>query len=272
MPSLSKTHANAWPEVRFATPTGTVELAVGEGLDAPLSRPARVTTLLAAFLESVDGEPATAAVLRSLSAGSREWLLQQAAATCRPSPDWFDCTCPACTAEFDISLDLAAMPRAQVPAGFPHTTLTVAGRKVVAQVPNGAVEEALAASGATGTGAMRLMLRHCIADRSAQKHIDTLPDDDIRRLDAALDAATPDCADMVTTHCPDCGTEIAARIDPLDHTFPGPESVLRDVHLLGRTYHWAEAEILALPTVRRKRYVAMVTRAAGADEKGRPWV
>ena len=259
---IPPTHPDPWPRFRLGPATGAVELALGAGVEDSGSRPARVTAILAALLAEVAGEAASPALLRRLSVGAREWLLQQVAATCRSQPDWFDCTCPGCGAGFDMALDLSALPRAPVPEGFPAVTVQLGGRALIAQVPNGAVEEALAEGGLTGVAAMRACLAMCLVDPADGAALDGAEDETIRRLDAMLDAATPDCADTVATVCPDCGQAVAARIDPLDFAFPRVGGVLRDVHLLGRAYHWSEAEILALPTARRRSYVAMIAGAA----------
>jgi hypothetical protein len=266
---MPPTYPVAWPDVRFAPATGTVELAVGEGLGAPLPRPARVTALLSAILDQVNGEPATPEIITRLSVGTREWLLQQAGASCRPVDDWFEATCPDCGTSFDIMLDLGALPRAAEPAGFPKVSLSAPWGEVVAQVPNGAHEEALAQARLTGIPAMRGLLALCALGDADADRIEALPDAEIARLDAALDAATPDCADQVSSACPACGGSVSARIDPLEFAFPSEAPVLSDVHVLGSRYNWSEADILTLPTRRRRTYVAMITKA-GQREGGRP--
>lgn len=266
LPPRLATYPVAWPAFRFAPATGAVELAVGEALVAPATRPERVTALLTAMLESVDGVVAEAALITRLSVGTREWLLQQCGATCRPDSDWFEATCPGCGTGFDMVLDLAALPVAPAPEGFPEVVLPAPSGEVAARVPNGAQELALAQAGLGSVAAMRRLLDLCLCDPGDVARLEGLSDAEIRRLDAALDAATPDCADRVTSPCPSCGAAVTARLDPLDFAFPGEGPVLSEVHLLGRSYNWSEEAILALPTRRRRAYVAM--NRGGA--RGRP--
>ena len=247
------TYPVAWPRFDLARPTGAVELAVSEAAFDAAPRPQRVTALLSAVLGGIDGKEVSEALVWSLSCGSREWLVQQVAATCRSQPDWFDCACPACGAVFDVSLDLAEMPRAGVPEGFPEVTLKVRGEEVTARVPNGADEAAILA--ATGDP-RRVLLSRCL---SAPKALEGASEDEVIALEDALDQHCPDCADTMTTSCPDCAAAISARVDPLSYAFPRETAVLSDVHLLGRSYQWREADILALPTHRRKAYVGMIT-------------
>ena len=258
MERIPQTHPNPWPAYTLAEPDGALELAVGEALANGWSRPRKVSAILAAMLAEIDGEPADLARVRSLSMGAREWLLQQLAATCRPALDWFDCTCESCGASIDISLEIATMPRSEVPEGFPSAMLECAGESKPFQVVNGAVEEAVAAASSKGLCLM-LTLSACFPD--AAEKLAALSAAELAKLDAQMDARTPDCADILVTACPDCGADIRARIDPVSYAFPSEAGVLQDVHTLGQSYNWSEREILSLPTRRRQRYVDMVRRA-----------
>jgi len=261
-PPIPETYPVAWPMFRFARATGRVELAVGEGLIEPHLRPEQVTALLVAMLESVDGQAATPDLITRLSVGTREWLLQQCGSSCRPAQDWFEATCPSCGTGFDLVLDLAALPIAVAPVGFPEVALATSSGSFAAQVPNGAHELALAQSGKTGLEAARALLELCVLDEAAVAQISALSDAEIGRLEATLDDATPDCADAVTSPCPGCGTSVTARIDPLEFAFPGEGLVLADIHLLGCRYNWGENDILDLPTRRRRAYVTMIAQSS----------
>jgi hypothetical protein len=46
----------------------------------------------------------------------------------------------------------------------------------------------------------------------------------------------------------------------------GLDQLSEEVHVLARCYHWSEAEILQLPATRRRRYLALIARDAGARE------
>jgi len=258
MERIPKTHPNPWPAYALAEPNGALELAVGEALAKGWSRPRKVSAILAAMLAEIDGEPADLARVRGLSMGAREWLLQQLAATCRPALDWFDCTCDNCGASIDISLEIATMPRSEVPEGFPELLLDIAGEPQPFQVVNGVVEEAVALAQSKG---LCLMLTLSARFPDAAKKLGALSTAKLAKLDAQMDALTPDCADILETVCPDCGEGFRARIDPVSYAFPSEAGVLQDVHTLGQSYKWSERDILSLPTGRRQRYVDMIRRA-----------
>jgi len=61
--------------------------------------------------------------------------------------------------------------------------------------------------------------------------------------------------------CPACGTRTTALFDAasflLSRLAPGA-GILTEVHRLARAYHWGEAEILALPRTRRRKYLELL--------------
>jgi hypothetical protein len=46
------------------------------------------------------------------------------------------------------------------------------------------------------------------------------------------------------------------------------ERLYEEVHVLALHYHWAEAAILALPTTKRRRYLALLARHLGGSDSG----
>jgi hypothetical protein len=44
------------------------------------------------------------------------------------------------------------------------------------------------------------------------------------------------------------------------------ERLYEEVHVLALHYHWSEAQILALATPKRRRYLALLARHVGAVE------
>ncbi len=82
-----------------------------------------------------------------------------------------------------------------------------------------------------------------------------------RRVEAAMEAMAPSlCSDLQGT-CPECGAAVTCTFDPLQYTLRELRDqaafVYEDVVAIARYTHWSEAEILALPTARRTRYVEL---------------
>lgn len=254
------TYPEAWPTFTLAPGTGGMELAVAETAQGGLTRPERVTAVLLQCLSRIDGVPVTEDLLRRLSVGTREWLLQQVAADCRPAEDWLETCCATCGTRFDIALDLATLPRNEPAPGFPVVTLRDGDHALAFEVPNGSHEERLARAPAPD---LLAFLRSCALDDASCDALSSMDRARLDAIDASLDAATPETADTVSAECPGCGACHCAALDPLSYAFPAPGRVLRDVHLLCAAYKWAEADVLAMPTRRRQTYAEMVTAARG---------
>ena len=82
-------------------------------------------------------------------------------------------------------------------------------------------------------------------------------------LEDAIEQMAPEVALEALAACPECGASTAVAIDPyLTLQLAGGE-IHDEVHVLARSYHWAEADILALPRERRKRYLRLIDRERG---------
>jgi hypothetical protein len=88
------------------------------------------------------------------------------------------------------------------------------------------------------------------------------------RIEAALSAADPLTDLVLETTCPYCGADNAVPF-PLEDSLLAAlrrlgERLLEEIHLLASTYHWSEAEILALPAGRRRFYLARIAEESAA--------
>ncbi len=250
-----------WPAPVPRPLTGAVELALAEvaGADAEgahLSRPARVSAVIAAVYDALGGTPTTPDLVRNLASGTRAWLLTQAAVLTGRETGWFSANCDACGAVYDFNLRLAEMPRGAAGDGFPLAEVETSLGPRWFEVPGGGHEEALAQG--TGPDARRdLVALLGLADTAAQDAA-SFAEADLLAIDAALDAVAPDIADRISATCPDCGAATEAAIDPLAFALPRSGDVLRDTHLIARAYGWAEDAILALPSRRRRAYAGLI--------------
>jgi hypothetical protein len=245
-----------FPEPMFRPIDGHVEIRVAEAVEALLPRPRRVTKIIAAMCERLAGYPADEEQVRCVSAAGREWLLQQAGLQFFRGSSWFEAPCAACGARFDLELPLAAVPRGLARKGFPEVEVSTSLGPRRFEAPNGYHEEAMAAR--SDDDPRRVFATLCsLADEPAAD-TERFVEEDLERIDAALEAISPDVADGVDVTCPDCGKPARVRIDPLTFAFPRSDAILQDVHVIAGAYRWAEADILALPSRRRRAYVALI--------------
>ncbi|MES2442398.1 MAG: hypothetical protein V4574_06175 [Pseudomonadota bacterium] len=249
------TRGVAWPAFSVGAPTGAVELAVAEAVHGERPRPARVTQLIGSLFETIGAESASIDLARSLAAGTREWLVQQAAARFRPEPDWLSVPCAQCGAVSDLPVALADLPRGEPEAGFPRVEVETALGTRRFDLPNGLDEEALAV---TPGDPRRVLAARCGTAADAETEAARFGEADLAAIDAAMDAAMPEPATALSFECPECGTANTAPLDPLGYAFPSPQKVYGEVHQIAAGYGWSEAAILALPMARRQAYLRLI--------------
>ncbi len=85
------------------------------------------------------------------------------------------------------------------------------------------------------------------------------------RVLRAMAAMAPEVSRPVAGTCPDCAAAVQAPLHVarvvLGELRRAAGAVHDDVDLIARTYHWPEAEILALPQDRRRAYAERIRRA-----------
>jgi hypothetical protein len=88
-----------------------------------------------------------------------------------------------------------------------------------------------------------------------------------RRIERAMEFMAPLMSQTVEGECPECGAALRfffnVRSFVLQELRRFAAGVYREVHLLALHYHWGEDRILALPSLRRARYVELI-REMGA--------
>lgn len=257
------TLAVAFPSTRPKPLTGAVEMRIADALSAGISRPEKVSAILAALFERIGGAPGTMALARRLATGSRSWLLLKAAGMFQAGQDWFSASCGECGESYDLRLNPAEVPRSAPGAGYPFVTVETSLGPRRFEAPNGLAEEALA-SGRQDPA--RLLAATCGLAKEADRDAAEFTKADLAMILSALDEITPDIAETVTSTCPSCGAETAARLDPLDYAFPTAARLDREIHLIAGHYGWDEPTILALPSHRRQRHAAMI-REAGSRRR-----
>lgn len=253
------TLAVAFPSAAPAPLTGAVEMRIAEAVSSGLSRPEKVTQILAAAFIRIGGEAAGPALIRRLATGARAFLLLRAAEMFSAGARWFSARCAACGEDYDLRLNPAAAPRSAPGAGFPLVTVETELGPRRFEAPNGLTEAALTG----GSDPLRILAaRTGLSERAGEEAME-FSAEGLETIAAALDAVTPDIADIIATTCPACGAGAEAQLDPLTFAFPTAEQLDREIHHIARAYGWREPEILALAPQRRARYAALIFAEAG---------
>lgn len=246
----------------FRPLTGVVELALAEaaGADSPL--PARVTAALVATLEHVGGEAAVPAAVADLSVGDRQFLMGRLAAGLGPGESWLTVSCGRCGERFDFSVNHADLPVKEAGEGYPFAQVETGLGPCRFRVPTGADQEILAGLNDDGE-AVRCLVGRCLVSRMGEELPPFTPDD-VARIEAALEAVAPEVSVSVQAACPACDAPHVIDRDPYRALSLQSEGrLLQEIHILAATYHWGEAEILALPLERRRSYLELIDRARG---------
>jgi hypothetical protein len=180
--------------------------------------------------------------------------------------------CAGCGAAVAVALDLDALDAVMRPAdaadageqsawfAFTHGAFACRCR-----VPNSADHVAVLAQ-PDPAAARRALIARCIADpcRDAQPiGRDDLADDEIAAAGAALDARDPGAVVTVDHTCPACGRADTCLLDPPSFVWRklqnDAQRLLYEVHVLAGAYGWREADVLALPPRRRRRYLRLTS-------------
>ena len=254
----------------FRPMTGAVELAVGEAGAAQSSLPARVTAALAASLEIVGGLPPLPEVVTGLSVADRQFLMLELAVRLAPGETWLTAWCGTCRERFDFAVDYRCLPVKEAGAGYPFAEVRTSRGPCRFRVPTGTDQEIVA--DLDDDEAVRCLLACCLvahdgrmADgRSSREIVNSFSRDDFEAIDAAFESVAPEVAVSVQAACPACGALHMIPVDPY-RALSGlqGENLLQEIHAIASAYHWGEAEILALPLDRRRRYLELIERARG---------
>lgn len=248
-------------DVVLAPLTGAVEFLLAELGGAEMSHPEKVTVFLSKTVASVGGQPFDP---NALSVGDRQHLVRQIGAQMGSDLIWLSGECTGCGETFEIPVTQSEMPVKPAGEGFPQVTFDLDGADVVLRVPTGADQAAIV---------------QCKAEVAAATLFDLLVDlptgaalskEQRARLEERIEDLSPEVAQEVVTACPDCEKELTVYVDPYLALSEAGKGILDDIHVLARSYHWAQAEILALPRRLRHAYLALIDRDRGMSNHPGP--
>lgn len=255
-------------EFAFKPLTGAVELALAEASLQTASMPEAVTGALAAALQHLNHLEAPPALIDALSVADRQFLVQQLAGWLEMDEVWMTAVCVRCGEPFDFMLRFSELPVKAAGTGYPFAQVATSRGRACWRVPTGADQKAVAAV-SEEQDAERVLMERCLMEISGHdagqtaQWVAELLDDDWQQVEASLEAVAPEITTAVQVSCPACSQNSQVTIDPYLCLQRRQEAISADIHTIASTYHWSEAEILALPKKRRQRYLRLIDRARG---------
>jgi len=248
------------------------EFLAGHGAD--LLPAERTTELLARCVERIGPMEAGPETVLDLTLGDREALLLQIRRL--TFGDRLDAVvaCPSaeCGAPMDLELsvgDLLVAPysndgewrEASVEAGNAQHTVRY-------RVPTGADQVDAARMATDLPAAARLVLDRCVraVSEGGAEPLAELPDELAEVLAGVLAGGDPQAELILSLTCPECGTRFQVLFDAGDYLFRETAAqrnrLFEEVHELALHYHWSEAEIMAMPTGKRRHYLELLAETA----------
>lgn len=178
--------------------------------------------------------------------------------------------CPACGATAEVDLDVDALRQdsqtgADTLDGDEVTIreLQINGRAgpIRFRLPDS--HDLLAIQASEDAGSARILLiRRCVIDAGDEEGSDiaaSLSDEVQFALACAMAEADPQTDLSLAFTCPDCQQQWEPVFDVARFVWQELHAwalrLLRDIDTLARSYHWSEAEILAMSTRRRQAYL-----------------
>jgi hypothetical protein len=164
--------------------------------------------------------------------------------------------CPGCSARVEATIEIGALIRATNDVGAQSWSVGLSdGMRVAVCRPLTFDDLAAAAVCEDADSARQTLLDRCVTG------VDTaaLSADDVARLSAELEHHDPAAVVRLGCACPDCGRSWQARFDPGASLWTDIDDrarvVLDQVAQLAASFGWGEADVLALPPIRRLAYL-----------------
>lgn len=184
----------------------------------------------------------------ALTIGDREVLLRRLYALSFGKRVVATFVCPDCRETIALDLDVTEFETAPPEPGPIHICRTETG-SIAFRLPTGADQERAARLG--GDAAMAIA-EACIGG--------PLRPGSFAVLEERLAEVDPNAETEVSVSCPACRALASAYLDSFEllrAALGGIGAILVDVDRLARAYGWSEADIVALPAARRRRYLAL---------------
>lgn len=238
----------------------------------------RTTALLARCLARLgDEHPVDEDAVRKLRAGDRETLLLHLRRLSLGPRLSLVLRCPdeACAELLEVDVDVAELlvdsGRLAAERGIDGTAAGD-GRTIGFRLPSGADIEAVASLALRDElGAVRALAARCAVALDGEA-LGELAASEVDSISEAMSALDPQACVVLNARCAACETVFEVPFDCGEHLYREVwrrrDDLYRELHVLALNYHWREADILAMPRARRRRYVDLLSGTVEHAEAG----
>jgi hypothetical protein len=178
---------------------------------------------------------------------------------------WQSCECVACGQRLNVAFRYADLPVKTAGDSYPFIEVRTSVRAAPVQfrVPTGEDQDAIQ-NEPDGISMRRKLVTRLIVGES----IETFLEDDLDKIEQAVETVAPEVGLRGVTKCPECKTSCEVEFDLyafLRHQQPG--RLFQEVDQLAHHYHWSESQILTLPIERRRMYLGLIDRRRGMHSR-----
>lgn len=191
----------------------------------------------------------------------RDWLLFQLRLRSLGAEIRGEVVCPFCNQGLELwfnTQDLSGEPA--VPCSQMEVKLPSGGKAVLRPVTANDHEHFASAHGLDTHGQMELALSRTVISMEGAC-LESLSPEDRAALEQALTSLNPEGV-RLTLECDRCKETLIVPFDVCGFSIAElrehSKTLLDDVHMLARVYHWSETEIFRLPLQRRLAYLMRI--------------
>lgn len=174
-------------------------------------------------------------------------------------------TCPSCAADLEVPLSVSELLEAEAQFEDRESFLETSGYKLQFRLPRPSDVLRLTVSTVPSERYQAEFIAQCISDLTLPEGAEAdanLPQAVIDQLADEMQRLDPLAVVWLSMHCEECDAAWKSVFDitsvlwaEINHW---ARLLLVDVHLLAKTYGWAERDILGMSPFRRARYLEMV--------------
>lgn len=242
--------------------------------DQGWSLPAWVTKLLGEKVIS-ESKPIGVEKAAELSVVDRDLLIVYLRMLTFGKELWGITTCAhkECGAKLDFTFDLSSLERPRDSEGFLKSTSIPCGDKCIKfsfREPNGMDQAAIAGLAVTMPyNAWLDLLERCIvewegADSTSTEILSSLPQEILLAIDHTIVEGMCSMDWDIEFTCAECGRDFVSTLDIQSFFWQevrfSSGQFWEEIHTLALSYHWSEADILALSRWKRKMYLGLIGR------------